>query len=129
VAVDEHQAYVTGVVAQPGHDAQQCRAVAAVDEREAARAQYRSHFAIERVGHGQQCRLVDKACRRSPGRIRVGQYQVVVVDHVVMVEGVAQARVAKRGRRAGLMAAAPIAVEWNSNQLDVGHRAQPPMIK
>ena len=61
-------------------------------------------------------RLVDA----PRARIRIGQCQVVVVDHVVMVEGIAQAGVAQRTRRAGLMSGTPIAVERNPDQFDVG---------
>ena len=120
VAVDEHQPDVADVVAQAGHDAEQRRAVAAVDEREPARTHHFPHLAVEGIGHGQQRSFVDQAGRRATGRIRIGQYQVVVVDHVVMVEGIAQPGVAQRRRRPGLVSGTPIAVERNPDQFDVG---------
>ena len=104
VAVDEHQPDVADVIAQAGDDAQQRRAVTAVDEREPARRHRCPDPCVERVGHGQQCGFVDQAGRRAAGRIRGGQVEVVVVDHMVVVERVAQSGVVQHTRRAGLIA-------------------------
>ena len=81
---------VTDVVTQPGDDSQQCRAVAAVDDREPARRDRGAHFRVEGVGHGQQRPFVDQGCRRSAHRVSRGQTEVVVADHVMMLEGVEQ---------------------------------------
>ena len=57
VAVDEHQPDLTDVIAQPGDDAEQRRAVAAVDDREPARGHRRPDPFVQRVGHREQRRV------------------------------------------------------------------------
>ena len=58
VTVDEDQAGPAMVVAQAGHGAQQHRALAAVEDREATGGQRLAHVLAKRVDHRQQGRLV-----------------------------------------------------------------------
>ena len=120
VAVDEHQPDLADVIAQPGDDAEQRRAVAAVDDREPARGHRRPDPFVQRVGHREQRPFVDQAGRCAACRVSGGQVQVVVADHVVVFEGVEQPGVAQRARRPRLVAGSPVAVERHSDQFDLG---------
>ena len=87
VAVDEHQADVTCVVAQPGDDAEQRGAVAAVDDRQPARRQRRPDAFVERARHRQQRPFVDQA-GRTARRVACGQVELAVPCDVVVFERV-----------------------------------------
>ncbi len=81
---------VADVITKAGHDAEQRRTITAVDDRESTRLDRLWNTAVQRIGHREQRGFVDQGGRRTAPGIRLGQFEVVVGD-VVMVEGIGQA--------------------------------------
>ena len=76
MSVDEEQGGSAVGIANRGNGAEQGRAVAAVEEREAAGPQRRSHSRVHGLHHLQQRSLVEEPGQLTSGRIGFGHDDV-----------------------------------------------------
>jgi hypothetical protein len=76
VPVDENQSRGAVHIAHGGNGAEQDGAVAAVEEREVAGLQGRSHALVHRVDHLEQGSLVEKAGQGASGRFGIRKEDV-----------------------------------------------------
>jgi hypothetical protein len=121
VAVDEHEAGLTGDVTQRRHGGEQHGTVSAVDEREAARRECRAHARVQCADHPKEGWLVEQSRAGGAFSAGLGQDEVGLCHYLAPGECRLQPRGAQRLWCPGLRGGPTHAVEWHPDEFDGRH--------